>query len=43
MRYIAAIALLVLAGNEHPKPADIEEVLREAGVAIDVAKLEELC
>lgn len=42
MRYIAAFALLVLAGNENPEPSDIEKVLRAAGVTIDVAELEEL-
>ena len=32
MKYIAAYALLVLGGNAQPKAADIEKVLKEAGI-----------
>jgi len=32
MKYIAAYALCVLGGNATPKAADIEKVLKEAGI-----------
>jgi large subunit ribosomal protein LP2 len=32
MKYIAAYALLVLGGNASPKAADVEKVLKEAGI-----------
>jgi large subunit ribosomal protein LP2 len=32
MKYIAAYALCVLGGNAAPKAADIEKVLKEAGI-----------
>jgi large subunit ribosomal protein LP2 len=42
MKYIAAYALLVLGGKANPSAADLENVLKEAGVKADadhVAKL----
>lgn len=35
MKYVAAYALLVLGGNANPSAADIEKVLKEAGVKPD--------
>ena len=32
MKHIAAYALLVLGGNESPSAADVEKLLKEAGV-----------
>ena len=32
MKYIAAYALCVLGGNAAPKAADVEKVLKEAGI-----------
>ena len=32
MKYIAAYALLVLGGKAEPSPADVEKVLKDAGV-----------
>ena len=39
MKYIAAYALCALSGNT-PAKADVEAVLKAAGVAIDAAKLD---
>ena len=41
MKYIAAYALCALSGNT-PAKADVEAVLKAAGVAIDAARLETL-
>jgi large subunit ribosomal protein LP2 len=38
MKHIAAYALLVLGGKAKPTAADIEKVLKEAGVAADEGK-----
>jgi large subunit ribosomal protein LP2 len=42
MKYIAAYALLVLGGNDSPKPADVEKVLKEAGIKAEPDHLERL-
>ena len=42
MKYIAAYALLVLGGNAAPKTADVEKVLKEAGVKSESEKVEKL-
>ena len=39
MKHIAAFALLVLGGNENPTAADVEKVLKEAGVKADSEKI----
>ena len=39
MKHIAAFALLVLGGNESPSAADVEKVLKEAGVKADSDKI----
>jgi len=38
MKHIAAYALLVLGGNKAPTAADVEKVLKEAGVKGDADK-----
>lgn len=38
MKYIAAYALLVLGGKESPSAADIEKLLKEAGVKAESDK-----
>jgi large subunit ribosomal protein LP2 len=38
MKYVAAYALLVLGGKAEPSVADIEKVLKEAGIKSDTAK-----
>jgi large subunit ribosomal protein LP2 len=38
MKHIAAYALLILGGNNAPTAADIEKVLKEAGVKGDADK-----
>ena len=40
MKYIAAYALLVLGGNASPKAADVEKVLKEAGIKSDADQVE---
>ena len=35
MKYLAAYALLVLGGNEHPTADDMGKLLKEVGVAVD--------
>lgn len=40
MKYIAAYALLVLGGNANPSAADVEKVLKEAGIKADSANVE---
>ena len=40
MKHIAAYALLVLGGNESPSAADIEKLLKEAGVKADSEEIE---
>jgi len=42
MKYIAAYALLVLGGNAAPKAADIEKVLKEAGIKSEADQIETL-
>lgn len=42
MKYIAAYALLVLGGNAAPKAADVEKVLKEAGIKSESDKVEKL-
>ena len=42
MKHIAAYALLVLGGNSSPSAADVEKVLKEAGVKADADKVEAL-
>uniref|UniRef100_A0A7S3REZ1 60S acidic ribosomal protein P2 n=1 Tax=Strombidinopsis acuminata TaxID=141414 RepID=A0A7S3REZ1_9SPIT len=42
MKHIAAYALLVLGGNASPSAADVEKVLKEAGVKADADKVEAL-
>ena len=41
MKYIAAYALCALSGNT-PAKADVEAVLKAAGVAVDAARVETL-
>ena len=38
MKHIAAYALLILAGKVDPSAADVEKVLKDAGVAADAEK-----
>merc|ERR1712214_232016 len=38
IKHIAAYALLILAGKEDPTAADVEKVLKDAGVASDAEK-----
>ena len=40
MKYIAAYALLVLGGNASPKAADVEKVLKEAGIKSEADQVE---
>lgn len=40
MKYVAAYALLVLGGKEEPSCADIEKLLKEAGVKAETEKAE---
>jgi len=40
MKYIAAYALLVLGGNAAPKAADVEKVLKEAGIKSEADHVE---
>ena len=40
MKYIAAYALLVLGGNASPKVADVEKVLKEAGIKSEADQVE---
>jgi large subunit ribosomal protein LP2 len=35
MKYVAAYALLVVGGSAEPSGADIEKVLKEAGIKAD--------
>ena len=42
MKHIAAFALLVLGGNENPSAADVEKLLKEAGVKADSEKIEDM-
>lgn len=42
MKYIAAYALLVLGGNASPKAADVEKVLKEAGIKSEAETVEKL-
>lgn len=42
MKYIAAYALLVLGGNATPKAADVEKVLKEAGIKSEAEHIERL-
>ena len=42
MKHIAAFALLVLGGNENPTAADVEKLLKAAGVTPDSEKIEKM-
>ncbi len=42
MKYIAAYALLVLGGNASPSTADVEKVLKEAGIKSEAEHVERL-
>ena len=42
MKHIAAFALLVLGGNENPTAADVEKLLKAAGVTPDSDKIEKM-
>lgn len=42
MKYIAAYALLVLGGKAEPSAADIEKVLKEAGIKSEAEKTESI-
>jgi large subunit ribosomal protein LP2 len=42
MKYVAAYALLVLGGKPEPSVADLEKVLKEAGIKADAAQSERL-
>ncbi len=42
MKYIAAYALLVLGGNAAPKAADVEKVLKEAGIKSEADHVEKV-
>merc|ERR1711998_484669 len=39
---IAAFALLVLGGNEHPSAADVEKLLKDSGVNADKEKIDKM-
>ena len=39
MKYVAAYALLTLAGKADPSVEDIEKVLKEAGIKADTEKV----
>lgn len=43
MKHIAAYALLVLGGNKAPTAADVEKVMKEAGIKGDSAKAAAVC
>jgi large subunit ribosomal protein LP2 len=43
MKHIAAYALLVLSGKNEPSAADVEKVLKEAGVKAEAGAVEKLC
>lgn len=42
MKYIAAYALLVLGGNAEPSAADVDKVLKEAGIKSEGDHVERL-
>lgn len=42
MKYIAAYALLVLGGKSEPSVADVEKVLKEAGIKTEADHTEKL-
>lgn len=42
MKYIAAYALLVLGGKADPAAADVEKVLKEAGIKAETEQVEKL-
>ena len=42
MKYVAAYALLVLGGKAEPSTADIEKVLKEAGVKSETERAESI-
>ena len=42
MKHIAAFALLVLGGKEKPTAADVEKLLKEAGVKAESDKIEKM-
>lgn len=42
MKYIAAYALLVLGGSAEPSVADVEKVLKEAGIKAETEHAERL-
>jgi large subunit ribosomal protein LP2 len=42
MKYVAAYALLVLGGKAEPTSADLEKVLKEAGIKADSAHSDRL-
>eukprot|EP00355_Strombidium_rassoulzadegani_P001653 CAMPEP_0168607544 /NCGR_PEP_ID=MMETSP0449_2-20121227/110_1 /TAXON_ID=1082188 /ORGANISM="Strombidium rassoulzadegani, Strain ras09" /LENGTH=105 /DNA_ID=CAMNT_0008647389 /DNA_START=54 /DNA_END=371 /DNA_ORIENTATION=- len=42
MKHLAAFALLVLGGNEKPSAADVEKLLKDAGVKADSEKIEKM-
>ena len=42
MKHIAAFALLVLGGKEQPTAADVEKLLKEAGIKADSDKIEKM-
>jgi large subunit ribosomal protein LP2 len=42
MKYIAAYALLVLGGKAEPSAADVEKVLKEAGIKAEAEHLERI-
>ena len=39
MKYLAAYALLVLGGNEHPTADDMTKLFKEVGTSVDKEKL----
>ena len=42
MKHIAAFSLLVLGGKENPTAADVEKLLKAAGVTPDSEKIEKM-
>jgi large subunit ribosomal protein LP2 len=42
MKYIAAYALLVLGGKAEPSAADVEKVLKEAGIKSETEQVERM-
>ena len=42
MKHLAAFALLVLGGKEHPTAEDVEKLLKDSGVKADSEKIKKM-